>query len=523
MSLNPNAIKRFISTVEAFEPRQMLAVTATFTPASGVLGVFGDSLANVIAISRNAAGTIFVNNGAVAVQGGTPTVANTSLIQIFGQAGADELSFNESNGALPRGLIQGGSDNDTITTGSGADQLFGNSGDDFLLGKGGIDFLFGGDDNDVLIGGDADDQCFGQAGDDVMIWNPGDDTDLNDGDSGNDTAQVNGGNGAESFTLNRNGDRARFDRVTPAPFSLDIGETEKLLLNMSGGGDIASINSAPPGFEVTVNGGAGNDQVGVADMATPVTVNTGAEDATGGDSLTVNSDASDAGDEPATVIVNDGDIISELSVLANGTLRLTDNAVLKKTDGAINIQGTIDVGGGALVGVLPIAPIQTFLSRGYNNGAWNGTNSSGAINSSLAAGSLTTDAVGYGLGSEISITTIGSFAIAPTDVLVRYTLDGDANLDQTVNFNDLLRLSQNYNPWAGNKSWAQGNFNYITADNVAGAVGFADLLRLSQNYNHSVMISFGRASTRFSIRFIKEIFQTIDLEYSSPNKMRMTE
>ena len=44
--------------------------------------VHGRHLDNNIALSRNAAGQILVNGGAVAVVGGTPTVANTSLIQI---------------------------------------------------------------------------------------------------------------------------------------------------------------------------------------------------------------------------------------------------------------------------------------------------------------------------------------------------------------------------------------------------------------------------------------------------------
>ena len=53
------------------------ATTATFT--NGVLTVFGDSGANTITISRDAAGTILVNNGAIPIAGGTPTVANTTL------------------------------------------------------------------------------------------------------------------------------------------------------------------------------------------------------------------------------------------------------------------------------------------------------------------------------------------------------------------------------------------------------------------------------------------------------------
>ena len=62
-----------------------------------------------------------------------------------------------------------------------------------------------------------------------MIWNPGDDTDLNEGGAGTDTVEVNGGNGAEQFTATANGTRVRFDRLNPAPFSIDIGTSEKLV------------------------------------------------------------------------------------------------------------------------------------------------------------------------------------------------------------------------------------------------------------------------------------------------------
>ena len=60
---------------------------------------------------------------------------------------------------------------------------------------------------------------FGQGGNDRMIWNPGDDTDLHEGGAGTDTSEVNGGNGAEQFTLTANGTRVRFDRINPAPFT----------------------------------------------------------------------------------------------------------------------------------------------------------------------------------------------------------------------------------------------------------------------------------------------------------------
>jgi Ca2+-binding RTX toxin-like protein len=238
-----------------------MSITAVFDP-SGVLTVVADSADNITTLLRDPAGAILVDGGAVPILGGTPTVANTSVMQMFGLEGNDTLTLNEANGALPRATMFGGTGNDMMTGGSGSDTLYGQEGNDQLFGKGGTDFLFGGAGNDTLTGGDADDQVFGEDGNDRMVWNPGDDTDLFEGGTGIDTAEVNGGNGAEIFTVVDNGMRVRFDRVSPAPFSLDIGTTENLVLNMNGGDDTFSASGNLSALiHITVDGGAGNDTI----------------------------------------------------------------------------------------------------------------------------------------------------------------------------------------------------------------------------------------------------------------------
>jgi Ca2+-binding RTX toxin-like protein len=95
-----------------------------------------------------------------------------------------------------------------------------------------------------------------------MIWNPGDDTDLNEGASGTDTVEVNGGNGAEQFTTTANGTRVRFDRLNPAPFAIDIGTSENLVLNANGGDDtFSATGNLAALIKITVDGGTGNDQL----------------------------------------------------------------------------------------------------------------------------------------------------------------------------------------------------------------------------------------------------------------------
>jgi fibronectin-binding autotransporter adhesin len=67
-------------------------------------------------------------------------------------------------------------------------------------------------------------------------------------------------------------------------------------------------------------------------------------------------------------------------------------------------------------------------------------------------------------------------------VTMMVTLYGDATLDGTVNFDDLLKLAASYNQ-AG--VWGQGDFTYD------GQVNFDDLLKLASNYNQTLSGSFG--------------------------------
>jgi Ca2+-binding RTX toxin-like protein len=248
--------------LDELNSRIVPAVTASFAAGAGVLTVFGDAQGNTITVSRDAAGNILVNGGAVPIRGHAATVANTSLIQVFGQGGNDTIALDEANGSLPDADLFGGAGNDTLTGGSGNDQLSGEAGNDLLLGKGGDDSLFGGAGGDILTGGAGNDQVLGQAGNDRLVWNPGDGIDLDEGGAGNDTVEVNGGNAAEQFTVTPNGTRVRFDRVTPAPFSLDIGTTENLQVNMNGGDDtFAAANGLAALIQISVDGGAGNDTI----------------------------------------------------------------------------------------------------------------------------------------------------------------------------------------------------------------------------------------------------------------------
>jgi Ca2+-binding RTX toxin-like protein len=421
---------RFSPRLETLADRIVPTVSAVFSSTGHTLTVFGDNANNTILISRDAAGTIRVNGGAVHVLGGSPTVANTKLIQAFGLGGNDTISLDESNGVLPAADLFGGDGNDTLTGGSGNDLLSGDAGNDTLLGKGGNDMLFGGTGDDTLTGGAGNDQVFGQAGNDRMIWNPGDGTDLNEGGAGIDTVQVEGGNGAESFTVTPNGSRVRFDRVTPTPFSLDIGTTENLLVDMNGGDDtFTASNGLANLISLSVDGGAGNDTITGGDGADRLTGGDGNDTIIGGrgndvmfggagdDTFVWNpGDGSDTIEGQAghdTLQFNGANIAENMNLAANGSrLRFTRDV----GNVTMDVNGTEQVNVAALGGAdaITVGDLTGTDVTGVNidlsaQGAGDGAADSVIVNGTNGADNLNivgsgTSVTVQGLAAQVTIT-----------------------------------------------------------------------------------------------------------------------
>jgi hypothetical protein len=92
----------------------------------------------------------------------------------------------------------------------------------------------------------------------------------------------------------------------------------------------------------------------------------------------------------------------------------------------------------------------------------------------LGTGKAPTKTVG---GVAVSATNNSSPSIG-TSLVIQDTLAGDANLDGSVNFADLLIVAQNYQKTG--TTFATGDFN---AD---GTTNFADLLVVAQNYNTTI-------------------------------------
>jgi Ca2+-binding RTX toxin-like protein len=177
---------------------------------------------------------------------------DTELLDLNANGGEDSVTTDPGFTSL-RLDVEGGDGNDSIDGGDAADLLSGGSGNDRLVG----------DDNPL---GTRDD-VRGDAGDDTMVWNPGDDDDINEGGDGNDTVEVNGGGGPEDFEVKPSSvpGRVSFDRTgptPPGPFNIDIGTSERLVLNAGGGDDeIVGSDGLAGLIASTFHGGNGNDRV----------------------------------------------------------------------------------------------------------------------------------------------------------------------------------------------------------------------------------------------------------------------
>ncbi|HEX2125422.1 MAG TPA: calcium-binding protein [Thermoleophilaceae bacterium] len=175
-------------------------------------------------------------------------IGTSERLDLNANGGDDTVTADAGFSAL-RLDVDGGDGNDSLDGGDAADRLSGDAGNDRLVG----------DDNPA----GSRDESLGGAGDDTMVWNPGDDDDINEGGDGNDTVEVNG-DGPEEFEVKPAAvpGRVSFDRTNPAPFNIDIGTSEQLVLNAGDGNDkIAGSKGLAGLISSAFNGDDGDDRI----------------------------------------------------------------------------------------------------------------------------------------------------------------------------------------------------------------------------------------------------------------------
>ncbi len=137
-----------------------------------------------------------------------------------------------------------------------------------------------------------------------------------------------------------------------------------------------------------------------------------------------------------------------LSIDPTATLDLTDNDMILQNAGSA-----------------AVAQLQALLQSGYDAGDWHGP----GLTSSAAAASATSAvrfALGFALNGSLPspFTTFDGIAVSDNDLLVKYTFNGDMNLDGAVNLTDYRRFTVNY--LLDGTTWTTGDFNYDGSTNL---------------------------------------------------------
>jgi autotransporter-associated beta strand protein len=189
--------------------------------------------------------------------------------------------------------------------------------------------------------------------------------------------------------------------------------------------------------------------------------------------------------------VNSGTIVfgSSKSLPANTALGVSSGATAMITNGSagvstlvassLNNSGIIDITNNSMiVHNGSISTLFAEVAQGYNNGAWNGSAESGAILSSTAAADTThLTAVGIATG----LTSFEGTTVSPTDVLIKFTYYGDANLDGKVDGTDYSRIDNavlmNQTSPGSMTGWSNGDFNYD------GVIDGSDYTLIDNSYN----------------------------------------
>jgi hypothetical protein len=174
--------------------------------------------------------------------------------------------------------------------------------------------------------------------------------------------------------------------------------------------------------------------------------------------------------------------VANLEAINNATARVTAGATpglpagtSKVNSITINTSGRVDLTNNGLIvdytGASPATTLRGLLATGRSTGTWFGAN---GIVSSLANNNGR--AIGSAEASELgSPATFLGQAIDETSFLMRFTFEGDTDLNGAVNFADLVNLARNYGI-TGTGTWPKGDFDYN------GNVEFADLVAMARNY-----------------------------------------
>jgi hypothetical protein len=186
--------------------------------------------------------------------------------------------------------------------------------------------------------------------------------------------------------------------------------------------------------------------------------------------------------EPSLIVRGTSTIVPDGSSAATSVLQSLT------IDGATDAwTGKLDLTNNKLIvdysGATPIATIANQIKSGFS-ASWSGNGVTSATAHAVAIDGANPHktALGYGEASILGISSFGGQSVDSTSVLVRYTWNGDANLDGLVNALDFNALATNFGGASG-RLWTEGDFNYD------GITNTLDFTALASNFNQPLLES----------------------------------
>jgi rhamnogalacturonan endolyase len=134
------------------------------------------------------------------------------------------------------------------------------------------------------------------------------------------------------------------------------------------------------------------------------------------------------------------------SVLVVGTLALGAGASLDLADNGMILTNSTEAAVGAAIG------------SAFTAGTWNGP---GVRTSAVAGDAQHLTSLGYATASALNRSSFAGVDVAPTDVLIKYTYTGDADLSGDVTLDDFTLFLRGYQ--AGGTNWFAGDLDFSGA------------------------------------------------------------
>ncbi|HVT89672.1 MAG TPA: trypsin-like serine protease [Tepidisphaeraceae bacterium] len=183
-----------------------------------------------------------------------------------------------------------------------------------------------------------------------------------------------------------------------------------------------------------------------------------------------------------TVSYNAGSLSVGTLYVEGGRVNLSTgaNKVLRVGVGTVTSGGKIDLADNDMIATLTtLSQIQSLITSGYNGGNWTGDGiASSKAASSPSGGEAGKTGLGFGTAGSLGLTTFDGISVSSSDVLVKYTYLGDANLDGKVDLSDMILFAPHW--LTSGNVWTGGDFNYD------GTVNAKDLTLLARNWQTGV-------------------------------------